>query len=174
MELFETSESVNQLLTAVAECKKLLGNTIAFDDNNPHFKNDFASLKATLKKIEGPTRDCNLILTQWPAGEMVVIAFSIWNLESGCNQPSTSHWLRKILKLQALLCLMLEGSAIRLFLGWLGIRMMMVKWRWGEEVVMRTTTLHHQNSSLLLLPIIARMAGFKKQTPISLQSLRKT
>ena len=81
MELFQTSESVNQLLTAVAECKKLLGNTIAFDDNNPHFKNDFASLKATLKKIEGPTRDCNLILTQWPAGEMVVNRLQ--HLESG-------------------------------------------------------------------------------------------
>jgi len=81
MELFQTSDSVNQLLNAVAECKKMLGNTIAFDDNNPHFKNDFASLKATLKKIEGPTRDCNLIFTQWPAGEMVVNRLQ--HLESG-------------------------------------------------------------------------------------------
>ena len=81
MELFQTSESVNQLLTAVAECKKLLGNTIAFDDNNPHFKNDFASLKATLKKVEGPMRECKLILTQWPAGEMVVNRLQ--HLESG-------------------------------------------------------------------------------------------
>lgn len=81
MELFQTSESVNQLLTAVSECKRRLGNTIAFDDNNPHFKNDFASLKATLKKIEGPIRECNLILTQWPCGEMVVNRLQ--HLESG-------------------------------------------------------------------------------------------
>ena len=81
MELFQTSDSVNQLLNAVAECKKMLGNTIAFDDNNPHYGNDFASLKATLKKVEGPMRECKLILTQWPAGEMVVNRLQ--HLESG-------------------------------------------------------------------------------------------
>ena len=72
MELFQTSASINELLKAMKEAKKKLGNTIKFDNRNDHFKNDFASLKATLEKIDPILEDSKLSFTQWPCGEMVI------------------------------------------------------------------------------------------------------
>jgi hypothetical protein len=72
MELFQTSASINELLKAMKEAKKMLGNTIKFDNRNDHFKNDFASLKASLEKIDPILEDSKLSFTQWPCGEMVI------------------------------------------------------------------------------------------------------
>ena len=81
MELFQTSDSVNELLKAMKECKKKLGNTIKFDNRNDHFKNDFASLKATLEKIDPVLEASDLSFTQWPCGEMVISRLQ--DLDSG-------------------------------------------------------------------------------------------
>lgn len=69
---FSTSEKTNELVAALIAAKKELGDVIAYDAKNPHYKNRFASLEKTLKSINPKFQEQGLVLTQFPAGDQLI------------------------------------------------------------------------------------------------------
>ena len=69
---FSTSEKTNELVAALIAAKKELGDVIAYDSRNPHYKNRFASLEKTLKSINPKFQEQGLVLTQFPAGDQLI------------------------------------------------------------------------------------------------------
>jgi len=62
-----------QLLTAAwIKAKEEMGNVCEYDSKNPHFKNRFASLEATLTKINPIFSKHGLALTHWPSGNQLI------------------------------------------------------------------------------------------------------
>lgn len=66
------SNQTHLLTHAWIEAKKEIGNVCEYDSKNPHFKNRFASLEATLTKINPIFAKHGLALSQWPAGNQLI------------------------------------------------------------------------------------------------------
>lgn len=69
---FSTSEKTNELIAALIEAKNNIGDVIAYDAKNPHFKNRFASLEKTLTSINSKLHEQGLVLLQFPAGDQLI------------------------------------------------------------------------------------------------------
>lgn len=69
---FSTSEKTNELIAALIEAKNNIGDVIAYDAKNPHFKNRFASLEKTLTSINSKLHEQGLVLMQFPAGDQLI------------------------------------------------------------------------------------------------------
>ncbi len=69
---FSFSENCSELIIAWVHAKMKMGNVAEYDSKNPHYKNRFASLEATLQKINPVFSEFGLALTQWP-GKGVLI-----------------------------------------------------------------------------------------------------
>jgi len=66
------SNETHLLTKALIEAKKEMGNVIEYDSKNPHYKNRFASLEATLLKINPALNKHGLMLSQWPSGDKLI------------------------------------------------------------------------------------------------------
>lgn len=73
MEKFITSDSTKNLAKALLEAKKTMGNVVAYDSKNPHFKSRFASLEATLDKSVSHLLDNGVIIPQFPSGKSLIV-----------------------------------------------------------------------------------------------------
>jgi hypothetical protein len=71
-EYMSFSNQTHLLTAALIDAKKEMGNVIEYDSRNPHFKNRFASLEATLQKINPIFTNHGLVLSQWPAGDKLI------------------------------------------------------------------------------------------------------
>lgn len=60
------------LTQALIQAKEKMGNVIEYDSRNPHYKNRFASLEATLTKINPVFAEFGLVLSHWPAGNKLI------------------------------------------------------------------------------------------------------
>lgn len=60
------------LTQALIQAKEKMGNVIEYDSKNPHYKNRFASLEATLTKINPTFAEFGLVLSHWPAGNKLI------------------------------------------------------------------------------------------------------
>lgn len=60
------------LTQALIQAKEKMGNVIEYDSKNPHYKNRFASLEATLTKINPVFAEFGLVLSHWPAGNKLI------------------------------------------------------------------------------------------------------
>lgn len=69
---FSTSEKTNELVAALIAAKENIGDVIAYDAKNPHFKNRFASLEKTLTSINSKLHEQGLVLLQFPAGDQLI------------------------------------------------------------------------------------------------------
>ena len=69
---FSFSENCSQLIIAWVHAKMKMGNVIEYDSRNPHYKNRFASLEATLQKINPVFSEFGLALTQWPSKGVLI------------------------------------------------------------------------------------------------------
>ena len=66
------SNQTHLLTAAWIEAKAEMGNVCEYDSKNPHFKNRFASLEATLTKINPIFSKHGLALSQWPSGNQLI------------------------------------------------------------------------------------------------------
>lgn len=66
------SNQTHLLTAAWIKAKEEMGNVCEYDSKNPHFKNRFASLEATLTKINPIFARHELALSQWPAGNQLI------------------------------------------------------------------------------------------------------
>ena len=66
------SNQTHLLTQALINAKKKIGNVIEYDSRNPHYKNRFASLEITLKKINPALAEFELVLSQWPSGDQLI------------------------------------------------------------------------------------------------------
>lgn len=66
------SESIGNLVQAWSKAKLEMGNVVAYDSRNPHYKNRFASLEATLEKINPVFSRHGISLIQMPLGRELV------------------------------------------------------------------------------------------------------
>lgn len=69
---FSFSNRTNLLTEAWIKAKAEMGNVCEYDSKNPHFKNRFASLEATLDKINPTFSKFGLALTHWPSGDQLI------------------------------------------------------------------------------------------------------
>ena len=69
---FSTSEKTSELIAALIAAKGNIGDVIAYDAKNPHFKNRFASLEKTLTSINSKLHEQGLVLMQFPAGDQLI------------------------------------------------------------------------------------------------------
>ena len=60
------------LTQALIQAKEKMGNVIEYDSRNPHYKNRFASLEATLTKINPTFAEFGLVLSHWPSGNKLI------------------------------------------------------------------------------------------------------
>jgi len=67
-----TSKKIDKLLKAFVACKKEIGTVVMQDMKNPHFKNQFSSLKECWLKVHEPLVNNSLVFTQWPTGNFLV------------------------------------------------------------------------------------------------------
>ena len=66
------SNRTHLLTKALIAAKSEMGNVIEYDSKNPHYKNRFASLEATLTKINPTFNKYGLNLSHWPAGNQLI------------------------------------------------------------------------------------------------------
>ena len=66
------SNQTHLLTAAWIKAKGEMGNVCEYDSKNPHFKNRFASLEATLTKINPIFSKHGLALSQWPSGNQLI------------------------------------------------------------------------------------------------------
>lgn len=66
------SNQTHLLTAAWIKAKSEMGNVCEYDSKNPHFKNRFASLEATLTKINPVFSKHGLALSQWPSGNQLI------------------------------------------------------------------------------------------------------
>ena len=66
------SNQTHLLTQALIEAKNKMGNVIENDSKNPHYKNRFASLEATLTKINPTFAEFGLVLSHWPSGNKLI------------------------------------------------------------------------------------------------------
>ena len=66
------SNQTNLLTEAWIAAKAKMGNVCEYDARNPHYKNRFASLEATLTKINPVFSEHGLALSQWPSGNQLI------------------------------------------------------------------------------------------------------
>lgn len=66
------SNQTHLLTAAWIKAKGEMGNVCEYDSKNPHFKNRFASLEATLTKINPVFSKHGLALSQWPSGNQLI------------------------------------------------------------------------------------------------------
>lgn len=66
------SDRTHLLTKALIAAKSEMGNVIEYDSRNPHYKNRFASLEATLSKINPAFNKHGLNLSHWPAGNQLI------------------------------------------------------------------------------------------------------
>ena len=66
------SNQTHLLTAAWIKAKSEMGNVCEYDSKNPHFKNRFASLEATLTKINPIFSKHGLALTHWPSGNQLI------------------------------------------------------------------------------------------------------
>jgi hypothetical protein len=69
---FSFSQNCSQLIISWIHAKMKMGNVIEYDSRNPHYKNRFASLEATLQKINPVFSEFGLALTQWPSKGVLI------------------------------------------------------------------------------------------------------